>query len=128
MWTLIRRLGHLILPRENVCSTKRIKLHSDSRLKTGQILSCIEINDNEFENACEAKTRIEAGVKISRFFVLKLGFALLASLRSATFGEFKVDNLLVTLPEGVKKSSLAKTLGPRARRKLFLVAALFLPG
>jgi hypothetical protein len=108
MWTLIRRLGHLILPRENVCSTKRIKLHSDSRLKTGQILSCIEINDDEFENACEAKSTnrsSESKLRISRFFFIfnaKLRFALLASLRSANSGEFKVDNLLVTLPAGLK--------------------------
>ena len=49
----------------------------------------------------EAKLR----VKISRTLIFdgKLRFALLASLRSAIFSEFLMDNILVTLPAGVNQ-------------------------
>ena len=48
----------------------------------------------------------ELRVKISLIlmFDAKLRFALLASLRSAIFREIKADNLLVTLPAGVKRT------------------------
>ena len=72
---------------------------------TKKLSTLISLKNAEQSEAKSAKRRF-ATKYLKIFFVAKLRFALLASLRLAIFSEIKEDEKLVKLPEGVNSNRL----------------------